>query len=195
MLVIADEIFAELAYPPHHHIPLASLGPDIARRTVTSTSATKSFNLAGLRCAVAHVGADRLREAMKRCPPDLFGVLDVLGVEATRAAWENGGAWLAALMKHLRANRDLIATTLAVDAPVIGYRPPQAMFLAWLDCRGLETSTEPAAFFEAKARVLLSAGEGYGPGGKGFVRLNFATSAAILSEMLDRMTTAVNGER
>lgn len=195
MLVIADEIFAELAYPPHYHVPLASLGPEIARRTVTLTSATKSFNLAGLRCAVAHVGADRLREAMNRCPPDLFGVLDVLGVEATRAAWENGAPWLAALMKHLRANRDLIAATLAADAPVIGYRPPQAMFLAWLDCRGLETTTEAAAFFEAKARVLLSAGEGYGPGGNGFVRLNFATSAGILTEMLNRMTTAVNGER
>jgi cystathionine beta-lyase len=195
MLVVADEIFAELAYPPYRHIPLASLGPEIACRTVTLTSATKAFNLAGLRCAVAHVGANRLREALDRCPPDLFGVLDVLGVEATRAAWDKGDAWLAALMDHLRANRDLIAATLTTEAPGIGYHPPQAMFLAWLDCRRLETSTEPAAFFEAKARVLLSAGEGYGPGGKGFVRLNFATSATILTEMLNRMATAVNGER
>ena len=195
MLVVSDEIFAELAYPPYRHIPLASLGPEIACRTVTLTSATKAFNLAGLRCAVAHVGANRLREALDGCPPDLFGVLDVLGVEATRAAWAKGDAWLAALMDHLRANRDLIAATLTAEAPAIGYHPPQAMFLAWLDCHRLETSTEPATFFEAKARVLLSAGEGYGPGGKGFVRLNFATSATILTEMLNRMATAVNGER
>jgi cystathionine beta-lyase len=195
MLVVADEIFAELAYPPYRHIPLASLGPEIACRTVTLPSATKAFNLAGLRCAVAHVGANRLRKALDGCPPDLFGVLDVLGVEATRAAWDKGDAWLAALMGHLRANRDLIAATLTTEAPVIGYHPPQAMFLAWLDCRRLETSAEPAAFFEAKARVLLSAGEGYGPGGKGFARLNFATSATIVTEMLNRMATAVNGER
>jgi cystathionine beta-lyase len=195
MLVVADEIFAELAYPPHRHIPLASLGPGIASRTVTLTSATKAFNIAGLRCAVAHVGSARLREALDACPPDLFGVVDVLGVEATRAAWQRGGAWLAALMDHLRANRDLVAATLAAQAPAIGYHPPQATFLAWLDCRQLETATEPAAFFKAKARVQLSPGEGYGPGGSGFARLNFATSTAILAEILTRMTTAANGER
>jgi cystathionine beta-lyase len=193
--VVADEIFAELAYAPHRHIPLASLGPDIADRTVTLTSATKSFNIAGLRCAVAHVGAARLREAFDACPPDLFGVLDVLGVEATKAAWEQGGPWLAALMDQLRANRDLVASTLAGQAPAIGYHPPQAAFLAWLDCRALETATEPAAFFQEKARVMLLAGEGFGPGGTGFARLNFATSTQILTEILTRMTTAANGER
>lgn len=195
MLVVADEIFAELAFPPHRHIPLASLGPDIASRTVTLTSATKAFNIAGLRCAVAHVGSARLREAFDACPPDLFGVLDVLGVEATKAAWDKGGAWLAALLDHLRANRDLIAATVAAQAPAIGYHPPQAAFLAWLDCRRLETATEPAAFFQEKARVMLLAGEGFGPGGAGFARLNFATSTGILTEILARMTTAANGER
>jgi cysteine-S-conjugate beta-lyase len=192
MLVVTDEIFADLAYPPHRHIPLASLGPDIASRTVTLTSATKAFNVAGLRCAVAHVGSARLREALDACPPDLFGVVDVLGVEATKAAWEKGSAWLAALMDHLWANRDLVAGTLAARVPAIGYRPPQATYLAWLDCRRLETATEPAAFFKAKARVELSSGEGYGPGGAGFVRLNFATSAAILAEILNKMADAAS---
>ena len=195
LLVISDEIFAELAYPPHRHIPLASLGPDIAARTVTLTSATKAFNIAGLRCAVAHVGAARLREAFDACPPDLFGVVGQLGVEATKAAWQKGGAWLAALVDHLRVNRDLIAGTLAAQAPAIGYHPPQATYLAWLDCRQLETVAEPAAFFEEKARVLLLPGAGFGPGGAGFARLNFATSTEILTEILTRMTTAANGER
>jgi cystathionine beta-lyase len=194
MLIVADEIFAELTYPPHCHIPIASLGPDIASRTVTLTSATKAFNFAGLRCAVAHVGATRLREALDACPPDFFGVLDVLGVEATKAAWKRGTPWLAAVVDHLRANRDLIAGTLADRAPAIGYHPPQATYLAWLDCRRLETATEPAAFFRAKAKVELSSGEGYGPGGAGFARLNFATSTKILTEILNRMSTAANGE-
>jgi cysteine-S-conjugate beta-lyase len=193
LLVISDEIFAELAYPPYRHIPLASLGPDIADRTVTLTSATKAFNFAGLRCAVAHVGSARLRTALDACPPDLLGVLDVLGVAATKAAWEKGDAWLAALVDHLRANRDLIASTLAARAPAIGYHPPQATYLAWLDCRQLETATEPAAFFEEKARVLILPGEGFGPGGAGFARLNFATSREILTEILARMTTAAGG--
>jgi cysteine-S-conjugate beta-lyase len=195
MLVVTDEIFAELTYPPHRHIPLACLGPDIASRTVTLTSATKAFNMAGLRCAVAHVGSARLREALDACPPDLFGVVDVLGVAATKAVWENGGAWLAALMDHLRANRDLIAGTLAARAPVIGYRPPQATYLAWLDCRRLETGEDPAAFFKAKAKVDLSSGESYGPGGARFARLNFATSAAILDEILTRMADAARAGR
>ncbi len=195
MLVVADEIFAELAYPPHRHIPLASLGPDIASRTVTLTSATKAFNIAGLRCAVAHVGPARLREALGACPPDLFGVIDVLGVAATKAAWEEGGAWLAALMDHLWANRDLIAGTLAARAPAIGYQPPQATYLAWLDCRRLETRTDPAAFFKMKAKVELSSGKSYGPGGARFARLNFATSAAILAEILDKMVDAASGGR
>jgi cysteine-S-conjugate beta-lyase len=193
LLVISDEIFAELAYPPYRHIPLASLGPDIADRTVTLASATKAFNLAGLRCAVAHVGSARLRTALDACPPDLLGVLDVLGVAATKAAWEKGGAWLAALVDHLQANRDLVASTLAARAPAIGYHPPQATYLAWLDCRQLEAATEPAAFFEEKARVLVLAGEGFGPGGAGFARLNFATSREILTEILARMTTAAGG--
>jgi cystathionine beta-lyase len=195
LLVISDEIFADLAYPPHRHIPLASLGPDIAARTVTLTSATKSFNIAGLRCAVAHVGVARLREAFDACPPDLFGVVGQLGVEATRAAWEKGGGWLAALVDHLRANRDLISGTLTAQAPAIGYHPPQATYLAWLDCHLLETEAEPAAFFEEKAKVLLLPGEGFGPGGAGFARLNFATSTEILTEILTRIATATNGER
>lgn len=194
LLVIADEIFAELAFPPHRHIPLASLGPDIADRTVTLTSATKAFNFAGLRCAVAHVGAARLRAALDACPPDLLGVLDVMGVAATKAAWEQGDAWLAAVVDHLKANRDFIAGTLVAQAPAIGYHPPQATYLAWLDCRQLETATEPAAFFEEKARVLILPGEGFGPGGVGFARLNFATSREILTEILARMTSAVGGQ-
>ena len=190
MLVDADEIFAELAYPPHRHIPLASLGPDIASRTVTLTSATKAFNIAGVRCAVAHVGAARLREAFDACPPDLFGVLDVLGVAATKAAWEKGDAWLAALMDHLRANRDLVAATLAAQAPAIGYHPPQAAFLAWLDCRRLGLGDDPAAAFLDRGRVALSPGPDFGAAGRGWARLNIGTSPGLVAEAVRRMATA-----
>lgn len=195
MLILADEVLAELAYPPHRHIPMASLGPEIADRTVTLSSATKAFNFAGLRCAVAHVGPAHLRDALGSYPPDFFGPVNVLGVEATKAAWQYGDAWLAALVDHLRGNRDLVADLLAGRASGIRYDPPQAAYLAWLDCNGLELGVEPADYFRTNARVELSAGSHYGPDGHDFARLNFATSTEILAEILSRMTAAVAAGR
>ncbi len=90
LTVVSDEIHAELNYGPAPHLPFAALGADMAARTVTITSATKAFNVAGLRAAVAHVGPDALRAAWDDQPPDLFGATNVLGVEATRAAWRGG---------------------------------------------------------------------------------------------------------
>jgi cystathionine beta-lyase len=190
MLIVADEILAELAYPPHRHIPMASLAPEIADRTVTLSSATKSFNMAGVRCAVAHVAPARLREALDSYPPDFFGPVNVLGVEVTKAAWQHGDAWLAALVDHLHRNRDLLADVLADRAPAIKCDPPQAAYLAWLDCRGLGLDVAPADYFRTNARVALSAGETFGPEGNGFARLNFATSTKVLTEILDRVTSA-----
>jgi cysteine-S-conjugate beta-lyase len=195
LIVLADEILAELAYSPHRHIPIASLGSEIAARTVTMTSATKAFNFAGLRCAVIHIGPEELRRALDASPPDLFGVVNVLGVEATKAAWRNGDEWLAAVRDHLKRNRDLVSSELAIGAPMLGYDPPEANYLAWLDCRGLGIEADPSAFFRTAARVELSLGKGFGPEGAGFVRLNFATSRAVLSEILSRMTAAVRAQR
>jgi cystathionine beta-lyase len=192
MLIIADEVLADLAYQPHEHIPIASLGPEVADRTVTLTSATKPFNFAGLRCAVAHVAPTRLREVLDAQPPDLYGPVNVLGVEATKAAWERGDAWLDALQRHLDACRARIASVLAERAPGIGYDPPEAAYLAWLDCRRLGLGGEPADFFRTEARVEMVAGRGFGPEGAGFVRLNFATSTKVLTEILDRMTAALS---
>jgi cysteine-S-conjugate beta-lyase len=190
MLVIADEVLADLAYSPHRHIPLAALGAEIADRTVTLTSATKAFNFAGLRCAVAHVAPARLRDLIDAQPPDLFGPVNVLGVEATKAAWRHGDAWLAALLRHLDGNRELVATTLAEQAPAIAYDPPQAAYLAWLDCRRLGLAVDPAEHFRTAARVELSTGMTFGRGGAGFARLNFATSTEVLTEILSRLTQA-----
>jgi cystathionine beta-lyase len=191
LMVICDEVHADLSYPPHQHIPLASLAPEVAARTVTITSATKAFNLAGIRCALAHIGPERLRTALDAQPNDLFGSLNVLGVEATLAAWRDGDEWLDAVRAHLRANRDLLTGLLARRLPLIRFRPPQATYLAWLDCRELGLAVEPTKFFQDRARVRLSPGPAFGPGGDGFVRLNFATSAAILTEIVERMASAV----
>ncbi|AJT69319.3 MalY/PatB family protein [Streptomyces chattanoogensis] len=194
LLVISDEIHADLAHAPHHHIPFASLGPEIEQRTVTLTSATKAFNLAGIRCAVGHLGPARLRAAVDEQPVELYGAVNVLGVHASLLAWTEGDAWLAAVRRHLAGVRDRLTATLADRLPGIAHHPPEGSYLAWLDCRALGWGKDPAARFRERGAVELGPGPGFGPGGHGFVRLNFATSAAVLDELLDRLVHCVAAE-
>jgi cystathionine beta-lyase len=177
LLVIADEIHADLTYAPHEHIPFARLLPE---RTVTLTSATKAFNLGGIRCSVAHIGSPALRRVLDAEPPFLYGSANLFGVEATVAAWRHGDAWLEDTLALLDRNRKTIAERLPEG---VGYRLPQATYLAWLDYG----RPGVAAVLEREAKVLLSDGAAFGPGGEHHVRLNFATSEAVLHEILDRM--------
>jgi cystathionine beta-lyase len=192
LLVISDEIHADLVYPPATHISVAALDPAIAARTVTLTSATKSFNLAGARCAVVHLGSEALRRAWEAQPQHLFGVVSPLGVEATRAAWEDGGDWLDALVVHLDRNRRLLGSLLAAQLPNVDYVPPDATYLAWLDMRALQLADPPHTVLR-DGGVVLYPGPDFGPQGEGFVRLNFATSAAVLEALVAGMATAVAG--
>ncbi|MFG3441113.1 MalY/PatB family protein [Nonomuraea sp. NPDC047897] len=188
LLVISDEIHSDLVHDPHRHIPFAALGPEAAARTVTLTSASKAFNLAGLRCSVAHVGDARVRRALAAQPPLLFGEVNSLGVLATLAAWKDGDDYLAEVRATLARNRERVAASLPTG---VRHHLPDATYLAWLDCRGLGLGTDPAAFFLEQAGVMLSGGPGFGPGADGFTRLNFATSEPILAEILRRMRDAV----
>ncbi|MER7281559.1 aminotransferase class I/II-fold pyridoxal phosphate-dependent enzyme [Dactylosporangium sp. NPDC000244] len=188
--VLADEIHADLVYAPHRHIPFASLGSRAARRTITATSATKAFNLAGLRCAVAHVGPADLRAKLDAMPPDIFGTPSTLGRLATVAAWRDGAGWLEGLRATLTANRATIGAW-ASGMP-LRYREPEGTYLAWLG--GLR-EPEPAARLERTALVRLSEGAEFSEGTDvetgDCVRLNFATSPAVLTEILRRLTPKV----
>jgi bifunctional pyridoxal-dependent enzyme with beta-cystathionase and maltose regulon repressor activities len=188
LLVICDEIHAELVHAPHQHVPFATLAPE---RTVTLTSATKAYNIAGVRTAVAHVGPQWLRQRWAEQPPDLFGIPNTIGVEATVTAWRECDAWLAGLREHLRGQRDHLAARVATDLPGVRMRLPDAGYLAWLDCRDLGLPEDPAAWFRERARVELAPGPDYGPDARGRVRLNFATSRAVLDEIIDRMAAAL----
>lgn len=183
LVVIADEIHSDLTYEGRTHVPFASLCP---HRTVTLYSASKSYNLAGLRCAIAHVADARVRSALATLPPLLLGEVSVLSVLATLAAWQESADWLAEARSTLARNRALIADGLPDG---VRHHSPDATYLAWLDCRGLDLDVDPAAFFLDRAGVLLSPGPDFGA--TGFVRLNFATSGPIVSNMLQRMRTAV----
>jgi bifunctional pyridoxal-dependent enzyme with beta-cystathionase and maltose regulon repressor activities len=194
MVVVSDELHAELLHGASRHVPFASLGDEAASRTVTITSATKSFNLGGLRSAVAHVGHAGVRAAWDRLPPEHFGSLNVVGVEATLAAWRHGDEWLDAQCRHLTAMRDHLVAR-ARDLPGVSIRSPEATYLAWLDCRRAALPAEPAAFFLEHARVDLVPGTHFGPGGEGHARLNFGTGVHILDQVVDRMAASLAATR
>lgn len=179
LVVIADEIHADLIYAPNRHIPFATLLPE---RTITLTSASKAFNLGGVRCALAHFGHEPTRKALWSSPTFLYGEANLFGVEATIAAWRYGDSWLTEILGLLDRNRRLLAERLPEG---IGYRMPEATYLAWLDF-GRPGMAER---LEREAKVLLSGGEHFGPGGENFARLNFATSLPVMEELLTRISS------
>lgn len=192
LLLLADEIHAELIYPGAVHIPLASLSPAAAAQTVTITSATKSFSIAGVHCAVMHFGTPELLERFKDVVPlELLGKPGIHGADATIAAWQEGGDWLEAMTAQLLENRDKVVAALKAKMPALTMQVPEATYLAWIDCRALRLNESATAFFLREAKVALSAGEAFDKDATGFVRLNFATSPAILEAILERMATAV----
>jgi cystathionine beta-lyase len=190
LVVVSDEVHADLTFQPHVHLPFAPFAPE---RTVTLNAPSKAFNVAGLRTAVC-VAPPALRARLSALPPTRWNAFSTLGVRAALAAWsEEGAEWLDACVDHLAAMRDRLALRLAESLPQIGYAPPAASYLAWLDCRALNVA-DPAAFFLEHARVALSPGPEFGAPGDGFARLNFATSAEILDEIVDRMAQAAQGQ-
>jgi cysteine-S-conjugate beta-lyase len=187
LIVLSDEIHSDLVYPGQQHIPFASLGSEMAARTVTLNSATKSFNIPGLRCAIVAFGSEDLRNRFhKRIPLKLTGQANIVGVDATVAAWRECQPWLDAVMEHLLKARNRIKNVLAVEAPEIRFHAPEATYLAWLDCSKLRLSTSAFQFFLNNARIGFSAGETFDPDCTQFVRFNFATSMPILDNILER---------
>lgn len=191
LIVVSDEIHSDLAYDGRRHLPLAALSPEIERRCVTITSATKAFNIAGLRCGVAVFGSEELQRRFNSIPRRTRGGLSSLGLEATRVAWQECDDWLEGVVSYLQANRDLVAEFLRTELPRIRHRPPEATYLAWLDCRELDLPGGPQRHFLKRAKVALSDGRSFGADGVGFVRLNFATSRKILTELLERMAKSL----
>jgi len=192
LIVVSDEIHQDLVYDGRRHVPFASLSPEAAARTITLHSATKAFNIAGLRCAVAHFGSAELHKRFTAAAlPHIRGGIGLLGIYATLAAWRHSQPWLDDVRRYLGSNRDFLRRTLAEKIPQIVFHPPQATYLAWLDCGALELPSTPGAYFLSHARVALSDGYYFGGPGQHFARLNFATSREILTRVLDHMATAL----
>ena len=195
VLVVADEIHAPLTLPGAVHVPFLAVSEAAARRGICLASASKAWNLAGLKAALVVTASPEAKAIASRLGPELAFHAGILGVTAARAAYLEGDPWLQQTRAILDRNRGLLGELLAGALPEIRYRPPEAGYLAWLDCRGLGLSRDPAAVFLARGRVALSPGPGFGPGGQGHARLNLATSRGLLEEAVARMATAVAAER
>lgn len=189
--VIADEIHAPLVLPGATHTPWLEVSEAAREFGFSLFSASKAFNLAGLKAAQLVTASARAREAATRLPR-LAGHAGLLGMLAAEAAFRDGDAWLDAVLAQLAANRERLGAALAERLPGVRWTPPEGTYLAWLDCRGLGLGEEdPAARFLARGRVALSPGPAYGSAGAGFARLNFATSPALVDEAVRRIVASL----
>ena len=191
VLVMADEIHASLTLPGARHTPFVSLGGAAAEHGVTLASASKAFNVAGLKGAVAVAGSATTQRLLGRLPESCHYGAGLFGVLASLAAWSSGADWLDALLGQLDHARAEFGRLLGERLPGARYVPPEASYLAWVDCAGLGLGPEPAQVFLDRGRVALGRGLDFGAPGDGFARVTIGTSSALLSAIVDRMTAAV----
>ncbi len=184
--VISDEIHCDLVFEGHKHIPIATVNKDLEKNTVTLSSASKTFNIAGLHCAQAAFGSKDLLDAFRNFPSILLGEVNSLGIEAAIAAYAEGASWLDAVMQILDTNRHMVEEW-ALQFPEAGFVTPEGTYLAWIDLRFLHFGTDLAEAVKDRAKLLLSDGRAFGKSGAGHVRVNFATSKTILEEILERL--------
>jgi cystathionine beta-lyase len=191
VIICSDEIHCDLLYPGYRHLPIASLGPEVAKQSVTLLSPSKTFNLAGLDFGFAIIPNPGLRKIWQTVSSGLIPGVNIMGHVAARAAYKYGQEWLDQALAYLTVNRDFLAQYLKEKLPAIRMTKMEATYLAWLDCRNAGIPGNPSEFFLKRARVALNDGTEFGRGGEGFVRLNFACSRKTLTEALDRMASAL----
>lgn len=188
--VVSDEIHAPLTYPGRRHVPYASVSDVTAGHSVTVVSASKAWNLPGLKCAQVIISNDVDEERWRSISPMKTHGASTIGIRANLAAFRDGAAWLDEALAYLDGNRRYLAELLAAHLPAVRYTVPEATYLAWLDCNELGLPVAPAEFFLEKARVAVNPGVAFGADGAGCVRFNFATSRAILTQAVAAMGAA-----
>ena len=186
LVIVSDEVHSDLVYPGATHVPIARLGGDVAQRTITLNSASKTFNLAGLRCALAACGSPHLAQRLTLIPRRQRGTINNLGMLAALTGWEEGGPWLEAVLSYLERNCGHVLEALS-GVPGVSCARPQATYLAWLDLRTSGLGDDPAAVFSEQAGVTLLPGPHFGDVGRGYAWLNFATTTEVLDVGLERL--------
>lgn len=190
--VISDEIHAPLAQPGTGFTPFLDTGEAAARVGFAVVSASKAFNLAGLKCALMVTASDATSEVVRGLPIEVVWRTGQFGLLAAVAAFsEESDEWLDGLLRTLDANRVLLEDLLASRLPEARYRIPDAGYLAWIDLSGLGWGENPARRILKEARVALHFGPAFGDEGAGYVRLNFGTSPEIITEAVERIAALV----
>jgi cystathionine beta-lyase len=191
VVICSDEIHCDLVFPGHRHLPIASLAPEVAQRTITLMAPSKTYNLAGLDCSFAVIQNAELRARFQKARRGLVPHVNILGLTAALAAYRDGQSWLDEVLAYLTANRDVLIDQVRAQLPGVKVTAPEGTYLAWLDCRRSPAAEKPYQFFLTRAKVALSDGLTFGPGGEGHVRLNFGCRQSVLLEALARMRRAL----
>ena len=197
VVICSDEIHSELLLGDTKHIPIATLSPEIAARSITLIAPSKTFNTAGLFCGFAIVPDPGIRERYKKAVEQMTLHVNSLGYVAALAAFSGAcDDWLAELRAYLTTNRDFLVEYVKSKLPDLPLTAPDATYLAWLDCNPLLASGKitgsPFDFFLKEAKVALSDGAQFGPGGEGFVRLNFGCPRSLLDQALSQMKASLS---
>jgi cysteine-S-conjugate beta-lyase len=197
LILVSDEIHCDLVFDGPKHIPTITAAPEVADRLITCVAATKTFNLAG-----AHVGACVTSNPELKCKLDAriaasgLGSYAAFGMIATEAAWRTGDAWLDELLPYLAGNRELLDSRIEAAAPGARSMRLDATYLAWVNFSGTGLKAEDVAKrVSERARIFVSPGPQFGPGGETWLRFNFATPRPILREALDRLDEAFSDLR
>lgn len=190
--VFADEVHAPLIYPAGHHVPYASISPQARQQAITATSASKAWNLPGLKCAQLIITNDNDAATWDEVGFWPSHGTSNLGVIANTAAYRSGAEWLDDVISYLDHNRRIFADLLSKNLPMIRYQPPEGTYIAWLDCRDLNSGAmSPAEFFRTQAAVAMTDGADCGEAGRGFTRFVLATPRPIVTEAVRRMTSVL----
>jgi cystathionine beta-lyase len=194
VLVVSDEVHQDLIInPAKRHTPYASLGPELARNSITCTAPSKTFNLAGLQSANVFVPDRRLREEFARqYERNLFPLVNTLGMVAAEAAYTHGEPWLEDLLAYLRGNHTHFAHEINAHTDKVRVLPADSLYLAWMDCRSLGLDAEALdRFMLTKARLWLDKGQKFGAEGHGYMRVNLGCPRVTVDEAIQRLLAAV----
>ena len=185
VIIVSDEIHADFIYSGHKHIPIASLSDELKKITITCTSATKTFNIAGIQAANIIVADDTMRRAIDRHSMVMgaYG-LNVMGIVATRAAYSYGEEWLDELNRYIEGNYELVKSRLA--GTKLKVTDVEGTYLIWIDASEVD-SEDPAKYFLEKAHIRFSEGSFFSKKTKGFIRMNIACPRSVVNEALNRM--------
>lgn len=191
VMIISDEIHCDLLFDGRSHVPMASLSEDAANRTITLMAASKTYNIAGMKTAFAIVKDKTMREKYLSSKRGMVDSVNVLGLEASLAAYSRAGDWKERMLAYIEANRDFLSAEVARRFLGIRLIKAEGTFLAWLDCTALGLEPDPQAFFLEHGKVGFSAGAEFGEAYDQYIRINFGCPRALLVEGLDRMEKAL----